>query len=182
MSFNERADKQRGGGPELRPFIITSPMITLFHPLYQINITRHGLDDLQSHLISLDTAFTKGGWGSLYWGNCWIGWGWGAQEGGNNWGPVFALSLLLWKKLLVGCSETTYNAADKECSEDEQEWKITAKQHRLFEGANGEDIGWRACWRSPDQETKDIKRNILPRRLDWSILMSTVYTDQTRQR
>ena len=36
-------------------------MITLFHPVYQINITRHGLDDLQSHLISLDTAFTEGG-------------------------------------------------------------------------------------------------------------------------
>lgn len=60
MSFNEHADKQRGGGPELRPFIITSPMITLFHPVYQINITRHGLDDLQSHLISFDTAITEG--------------------------------------------------------------------------------------------------------------------------
>lgn len=61
MSFNERADKQRGGGPELRPFIITSPMITLFHPVFRINITRHGLDDLQSHLILLDTTFTGGG-------------------------------------------------------------------------------------------------------------------------
>lgn len=61
MSFNECADKQRGG-PELRPFIITSPMITLFHPVYQINISTHGLDDLQSHLISLDIAFTEGGW------------------------------------------------------------------------------------------------------------------------
>lgn len=60
MSFNERADKQRVGGAGLRPFIITSPMINLFHPVYQINITRHGLDDLQSHLISLDTA-TEGG-------------------------------------------------------------------------------------------------------------------------
>lgn len=77
MSFNERADKQRGGGPEPGPFIITSSMITLFHPLYRINITRHGLDDLQSHLISLDTAFTGRGWGggglSLYRGNCWMG-------------------------------------------------------------------------------------------------------------
>lgn len=80
MSFNERADKQRGGGPELRPFIITSPMITLFHPLYQINITRHGLDDLQSHLISLDTAFTEGGWG-LYTGGIakWRGIGWAGE-------------------------------------------------------------------------------------------------------
>ena len=61
MSFNERADKQRVGGLGLRPFIITSPMITLFRPVYQINITRHGLDDLQSHLISLDTASNEGG-------------------------------------------------------------------------------------------------------------------------
>lgn len=87
MSFNERADKQRGGGPEPGPFIITSPMITLFHPLYQINITRHGLDDLQSHLISLDTAFTRRGLGGV--GGClytegiaeWRGGGFRIQKG-----------------------------------------------------------------------------------------------------
>lgn len=41
---------------------------------------------------------------------------------------------------LEKCRETTYNAADKEYFEDGQEWKITAEQHGLFGGANGEDL------------------------------------------
>ena len=52
MSSNEHADKQQGGGLGPRPFIITSPMIILFHSAYQINFIRSSLDDLLSHLIS----------------------------------------------------------------------------------------------------------------------------------
>lgn len=48
-------------------------------------------------------------------------------------------------KLLVKCSKTTYNAADKEDFEEGREGKITAKQQGHLEGANGEDIKRGAC-------------------------------------